>query len=179
MEINQNSKKKIKWKNDNSWDLWDNIKCTNIHIIGTQKEKRKKSKLKMHLIELWLKTSQTSRTSCSYNLMPTTKLTGLKNGWKCQTDVYPKKTTHAQLLNIANHSVNVSEVAHSCPTLCDPMDCSLPGSSVRGIFQAKILEWVAISFSRRSSQPRDWTQVFCIVARRFTIWATREVLASH
>ena len=48
-----------------------------------------------------------------------------------------------------------SEVAQSCPTLCDPMDCSLPGFSVHGIFQARILEWVAISFSRRSSQPRD------------------------
>ena len=48
-----------------------------------------------------------------------------------------------------------SEVAQSCPTLCDPMDCSLPGSSVHGIFQARILEWVAISFSRRSSRPRD------------------------
>ena len=68
-----------------------------------------------------------------------------------------------------------SEVAQSCPTLCDPMDCSLPGSSVDGIFRARILEWVAISFSRRSSWPRDWTQVSCIVGRCFTIWATREV----
>ena len=49
----------------------------------------------------------------------------------------------------------VSEVAQSCPTLCDPMDYSLPGSSVHGIFQARILEWVAISFSRESSQPRN------------------------
>ena len=44
-----------------------------------------------------------------------------------------------------------------CPTLCDPMDCSLSGSSVHGIFQVRILEWVAISFSRRSSWPRDQT----------------------
>ena len=55
------------------------------------------------------------------------------------------------------------------------MDCSLPGSSIHGIFQARALEWVAISFSRRSSQPRDWTQVSHIVGRRFTVWATREV----
>ena len=61
------------------------------------------------------------------------------------------------------------EVARSCPTLCDPMDCSLPGSPVHGIFQARVLEWVSISFSRRSSQPRDWTRVFCIVGRCFTI----------
>ena len=47
----------------------------------------------------------------------------------------------------------MSEVAQSCPTLCDPVDCSLPGSSVHGIFQARILEWVAISFSRRSPNP--------------------------
>ena len=55
------------------------------------------------------------------------------------------------------------------------MDCSLPGSSVHGIFQAIVLEWIAISFSRGSSQPRDQTQVSCIVDRRFTLWATREV----
>ena len=67
------------------------------------------------------------------------------------------------------------EVAQSCPTLCDPMDCSLPGFSIHEILQARILEWVAISFSRRSSWPRNWTQVSHIVARRFTIWATREI----
>ena len=58
---------------------------------------------------------------------------------------------------------------------CNPMGCSLPGSTIRGIFQARILEWVAISFSRRSSQPRDWTQVCRIVGRCFTLWANREV----
>ena len=51
--------------------------------------------------------------------------------------------------------------------LCFPMDCSLPGSSVHGIFQARVLEWVAISFSRGSSQPRDLTRVSHIVGRRF------------
>ena len=59
-------------------------------------------------------------------------------------------------------------------TLCDPMDCSPPGSSVHGIIQARVLEWVAIAFSRGSSQPRDWTRVSCIADRRFTIWATRK-----
>ena len=52
--------------------------------------------------------------------------------------------------------------AQSCPTLCDPMDCSLPGSSDRGIFQARILEWIAVSFCRGSSQPRDQTCISCI-----------------
>ena len=65
-----------------------------------------------------------------------------------------------------------SEVAQSCPTLCDPMDCSLPGSSIHGIFQARILEWVSISFSKGSSRPEDQTQVSCVVGRCFTIWAT-------
>ena len=51
------------------------------------------------------------------------------------------------------------KVAQLCPTLCSPMDCSLPGSSVHGILQAKILEWVAVPFSKESSQPRDQTQV--------------------
>ena len=67
-----------------------------------------------------------------------------------------------------------SEVAQSCPTLCYRMDCSLPGSSVHGIFQARVLEWVTISFSRGSSRPRDQTRVSRIVGRRFTVWATRE-----
>ena len=58
--------------------------------------------------------------------------------------------------------------AQSCPTLCDPMDCSPPGSSVHGIFQARLLEWVAISFSRGSSWPRDGTWGSC------TAGATRE-----
>ena len=69
---------------------------------------------------------------------------------------------------------NKVSVAGLCLTLCDPMDCSLPGSSVHTIFQARILEWVAISFSRGSSWSRDLTQVFCIAGRLFTVWATRE-----
>ena len=67
-----------------------------------------------------------------------------------------------------------SEVAQLCLTVCNPMDCSLPGSSVHEIFQAKVVEWVAISFSRRSSWPRDWPWVSRIVGRRFTLWATRD-----
>ena len=62
----------------------------------------------------------------------------------------------------------------SCPILCDPMDCSSQSSSVHGILQAVILEWVAISFSRGSSQPRDWTLVPCIAGGFFTEWTTRE-----
>ena len=60
-------------------------------------------------------------------------------------------------------------VARSCPTLCNPMDCSPPGSSVHGILQARMLEWVAISFSRAYSQPRDQTHCKpCIAGSLFT-----------
>ena len=68
------------------------------------------------------------------------------------------------------------KVAQSCPTLCDPTDCSLPGSSVHGILQARMLEWVAIPSSRGSSQPRDQTQVSGIAGGFFTIGATRQRL---
>ena len=67
-------------------------------------------------------------------------------------------------------------VAQSCPTLCNPMDYNPPGSSVHGILKTRTLVWVAIPFSMESSQPRDRTQVSCIVDRRFTCRATREVL---
>jgi len=59
-------------------------------------------------------------------------------------------------------------------SLWDPMHCSLPGSSVHGIPQARTLKCVTISFSRGSSWPRDQTQIFCIAGRLFSIWATRE-----
>ena len=65
-----------------------------------------------------------------------------------------------------NIKLKESEVAQACPTLCGPMDCRLPGSSVHGIFQARILEWGAISSSRGSSQPRDRTLGSGTVGRR-------------
>ena len=67
-----------------------------------------------------------------------------------------------------------NEVVQSCLTLCNPMDCSLQGSSIHGIFQARVLEWVVISFSRGSSRPRDWTQVSCICRWILYHWDTRE-----
>ena len=65
--------------------------------------------------------------------------------------------------------------AHSCPTLCDPVDCSPPGSSVRGILQARRLEWVVRPSSRGSSQARGQTQVSPTVGGFFTLWSTRGV----
>ena len=64
--------------------------------------------------------------------------------------------------------------AKSCLTLCSPTICSPPGSSVHGISQARMLEWVVISFSRGSFQPRNWTYVYCIGRGILYHWATRE-----
>ena len=61
------------------------------------------------------------------------------------------------------------KVAQSCPTVCDPRNYT-----VRGILQARILEWVAFPFSKGSSQPRDWTQISDVAGRFFTSWATKE-----
>ena len=74
-----------------------------------------------------------------------------------------------------NRSTDLALVTQSCPTLCDPKDYNSPGSSVHGILQARILERVAIPFSRGSSQPRDQTQISHIAGRFFTVWATREI----
>ena len=70
------------------------------------------------------------------------------------------------------------EVAQSCLTPCNLMDCSLPGSSVHWILQAKILEWVVIPFSREFSQPSHWTRVSCFAGRFFTIWDKFQIFTS-
>ena len=61
-----------------------------------------------------------------------------------------------------------AQLLQLCPTLCDPMDCSPPGSSVPGILQARILEWIAMPSSRGSSRPRDQTCISCIAGGFFT-----------
>ena len=96
--------------------------------------------------------------------------------WETQNSLCLSK--HTQLLYTKHGPVRSywkTEVAQACLTLCNPMDHSIPVSSVHGIFQARVLEWVAISFSRGSYWPRDRTRVSHIAGRRFTIWATREV----
>ena len=77
------------------------------------------------------------------------------------------------MIFVIHHKVLVTQ---SCLILCDPMDCSTPGSSVHGILQARILEWSDISFSKGSSQPREWTWFSCIAGRFFTIWANPRLL---
>ena len=78
---------------------------------------------------------------------------------------------YVNCISIKLHKVKML-VAQSCLTLCDPIDCSPPGSSVHGILQARILVWVAIFCSRGSSRPRDRTQVSCVAGRFFAAWAT-------
>ena len=89
----------------------------------------------------------------------------------CQTKIlfnYSLYSPHCTL------HTSVCSVTQSCLTLCDPVEYSPPGFSVHGIFQARILEWVAISFSRGSSWPRDWTRISWVACWLFTIWVTRE-----
>ena len=98
-------------------------------------------------------------------------------------------TEHALFTGIQKGQSNTSQSNHRggksehwslvltpCLTLFDPMNCSLPGSSVHGILLARILEWVVIPFSRGSSQPRDWIWASC---RFFTLWETRKVQNNH
>ena len=84
--------------------------------------------------------------------------------------VFGKKITYRHIYL----SICCCLVSQSCPILCHPMDCSLPGSSIHGISQARTLEWVAISFSRGSSWPRDRTCVSCIGMQVLYCWATWE-----
>ena len=93
-----------------------------------------------------------------------------QGGLACCNSLSRKESDMTERLNWTELNWN-SEVALSGPTLCDPMDHSLLGSSIHEIFQARVLEWVAISFSRRSFWPGDQTQVS---HRCLTIWATRE-----
>ena len=71
-------------------------------------------------------------------------------------------------------SLKWSEIVQSCPTLGNPMDCNLPGSSIHGIFQARVLEWVSIFFSRGILLTQGSNPVSRIAVRLFTVWATRE-----
>ena len=83
-----------------------------------------------------------------------------------------KKKYKSQGMKILNYIIKCP--TQSCSTLCDPKDCSPPGTSAHGILQIRILEWVAILFSRESFQPGDWTHVSCTADRFSTVWATTE-----
>ena len=96
-----------------------------------------------------------------------------REAWRAA--VYRVTESHTtEWLNNSNCNCSEVLVTPSCLTFCNPMDCSPSGSSVHGILQARILEWVAMPFSRGSSGTRDQTQVSCIAGGFFTIWGTRE-----
>ena len=98
-------------------------------------------------------------------------LIGLVTGTWCFTWQLVLKNPILWILGWKSSPYLGESVSHSVMSnSAIPMKCSLPGSSVHGIFQARILKWVAILFSRGSSQPRDWTWVSCMAGRFFTIW---------
>ena len=91
-----------------------------------------------------------------------------------EMDVGGEEISFFLFFSLLTNSYMYVLVAQSCPTLCNTVNCSLPGFSVHGVSQARILKWVAIPFSRGSSWPGDWTWVSHTVGRLFTIWATWE-----
>ena len=124
-------------------------------------------------MNLWFKTPQTgvfsfliNSESRVYRIIENTLQWLVK--WEFNQNVDIKKKKKKKI------ATRHCEVTQLCLTLCDPMDCSPPGSSIHGIFYARVLEWVSISFSRGSSQAKDQTWVSHIAGRRFTFWATKE-----
>ena len=119
-----------------------------------------------------------------YSVIKTSDIMSFAATWMNLESLTLKEISHTKGRNIVWHlsqvastkkcSVQFSSLTQLCLTLCDPMDCSLSRSSIHGFFQARVLEWVAISYSRRSFQSRDWTRVFRMVGRRFTVWAPWE-----
>ena len=96
--------------------------------------------------------------------------------WTCKWWVTLATYRFEKEMLFSKKSHGGSDLVANCDS-CDFMNCSPPGSSVHGISQTRILEWFAISFSRGSSSPRDWTWVFCFAGKLFgfiTSWATRE-----
>ena len=89
-------------------------------------------------------------------------LSGLMDRWGNVYSFYSRVNFQITRQHILKEYVRVCSVTQSRQTLCDIVDCSLPGSSVHGILQARILEWVAISYSRGSSWPKDGTHISCI-----------------
>ena len=125
------------------------------------------NKQKRHRVPKWIQ-KQDPYVCCLQKTLQIYKHTQTKS-WGMEKGI-PCKWTEKQSWSSNNYIRKVCVlVAQSYPTLCNPMDNRAPGSSVHGIFQARILEWVIIPLSNGSSRPRDRTQVFCIAGRFFTI----------
>ena len=132
-------------ENNSKWNNWQSINFQNIKTAHTSQYQRNKQPVKK-----WAKVLN------KY----------FSEEGKQMANKHVKRSLPSLIIRVL--------AGQSCPTLCKLMDCSLSGSSVHGIFQASILEWVAISFSRGYSWPRDWTRVSCTAGRLFTVWGTRE-----
>ena len=139
----------------------------------------------MHLVMCWIKT-MTKKSKLKLTLFNTQvqpEHTQLQQLFDSQTWGFfiSRPTASVSFSGFTFVYVSVSspwsEVTQPCPILCDPVDCNLLDFSIHGILQARILEWIAISFSRGSSRPRDQTRVSRIGGRRFNLWATRELYA--
>ena len=117
------------------------------------------------LTELTFRTSLTKNLryyNCLFSIIFTPSKT--TNSWRPRTIalLFTDRKPVSGSTNILWTWVFVYSVTQSCLTLCSPVDCSLPGSPAHGIFQARVLEWVAISYCNGSSQPRDWTCISCV-----------------
>ena len=136
--------------------------------LRSEKENIQKNKIENAELKITISKKQ--------NLSNRLKTTGKKSkwAWRLSNRNYPLLRKDKDLAEMETQWYMKVLVAQSCLTLYDPMDCSLPGSSVHGVLQARILEWVAIPFSRGSSWPRDRTWVSCTASRVFTNWATKE-----
>ena len=144
----------------------------------------------LHCLQLSLQvcTSGTTHQSCvkGFSVLPVLKCSSSENGFSWSTCLAlagvhivflgirgtgrEQEIVLTLLFGLLSYSGKGGGlVPKSRPTSCDPMGCSPPGSSARGISQARMLEWAAISFSSRSFWPRDWTHIFCIAGRFFTL----------
>ena len=120
--------------------------------------------LSLRLISLFLLMSHVQPHSASFSFWNVHTFSLPLGFWLCKLSAW--KYLHSPPHTLGGGDAGL--VAKLCPTLCNPMDYSLPGSSLHGISQARILEWVGISFSRGCSWPRDWTSVSCIAGGFFT-----------
>ena len=134
-------------------------------------------------IRFWIQAPYSLRSSASHNTDSQNNTVANKKMFYPVPYYVNVITNFRNFPNFSQYILIISDpsalVAQSCPTLRDPMNCNPPGSSVRGILQTRILEWVAIHFSRGSSRPRVWAQVSCIAGRFFTVWATNPILISE
>ena len=141
------------------------------NITHNQEKKQSSGSKNDHILKL----ADENFTTVIINMLKDFRKTEQKK-WQVENisrEMQTWKENQKEILELKN-SVKVTQ---SCPILCNPTDCRLPGSSVHGIHQIRIPEWVAIPFSTGSSQPRNQTLglIFHTAGRFFTVWATKEI----